>query len=141
PETSSASAILFAHRLGWPFQREHVTRQIVHLLIVQRKLRHDGAWGHRLRIMKMPQVPGPVRSGIADIRQVGAERSAFAMDTMTGRAAEAGVQRLPVCDSRIETRDGVEVPQGNPQKSEYDGKEHTAGDERHRPASRMPCGV
>ena len=86
-------------------------------------------------------MPGPVRPGIADIREVGAECSAFPMDTMAGRATEAGVQRLPVCDGRIEMRDGVEVPQGNPQKSEYDDKEHTAGAERHRPASRVPGGV
>ena len=82
-------------RLLGSLEAQHVTRQVVELLIVQRKFRHERPRRYRLRIAKMFQMPFSFRPRVADVGQVGPHGTAFTVNAMTADAAELIVERVP----------------------------------------------
>src|SRR2546421_2271622 len=101
------------------------------LLICERKLRHDGAGGNRLRIAEVLEMPLAFGASIADVRQLRTDGSAFAVNPMTGRAAELLDERLAVGDGGIHALDGVEILERDPEQREDEHQEQDPRSEEH----------
>src|SRR5262249_39822591 len=103
-------------RLGLTPKGEYVAREVIQLLIRQRKLGHDRARRNRLRVAEMLDVPSTIGARISDVREVRADCSARAMNPVTSQTPQLLDQLLTVRNARINSLDAVETFQRNAQQ-------------------------
>ena len=86
----------------------------------------------------MFQVPCLFRSGVTDKRQIRRNRPAGAMDPVTTRTAEPGIEGLPSRHRRIDTRNSIQIPDRQTQEGQHHNQKHNTCAKRDRPSDRIP---